>query len=167
MNYFIIGQTKTFMKKIVILLPLLLFLNCGPEAKMYLRTYIVENDTQVKIQLNFYRKFDGVLLKEIKLDPNTRYKGEQIEVSQPLTNDPNMLYPSIALSSDSLIIIFNNQKMKTDVVYDIEDGIFYSEPIERNIFRHGSYKNIGGDNFLFSITQQDLENATSCDGDCL
>ncbi|TVZ25916.1 hypothetical protein JM83_0857 [Gillisia sp. Hel_I_86] len=154
------------MKKTIFLLPLLFFLNCGPEAKMYKRTYIIENDTQQELKIKFYYKFDGSLSNELKLTPRSSYNGEQFEVGQPLSVDPNAIYPSSSLSSDSLVIIFNNEKKKINVVNDLQDGIFFSDPIERNIFRHGNYEDIGGDQFLYIITQQDYENAMPCDGDC-
>mgnify|MGYP000037857964 CR=1 FL=1 len=42
----------------------------------------------------------------------------------------------------------------------------FSNPTDRNLFRHGSYQELKNEEFQFEITQQDYENAEDCDENC-
>ena len=166
-KYSIITKVKTPMKKIIFVLPLLLIFSCGPEAKMHKRTYVVENSTDMSVEIYFYERFESRLKQNIVLGPDQEMAGVELEFDQPFINDPNEFWPNLSLySSDSVVIIFNNERKKTDVLFKSAEGISFSEPIERNVFRHGNYEDISGENFLFSITKQDFESATPCNADC-
>ncbi|WP_161805034.1 hypothetical protein [Lacinutrix mariniflava] len=42
----------------------------------------------------------------------------------------------------------------------------YSEPNNRNIYRYGSYNYIGNDQFLYTFSKEDYNNAEDCNGGC-
>jgi hypothetical protein len=101
----------------------------------------------------------------INLERNESLAGKRFEFSRPVSTDPNYTGPQNSFLSDSVVIIFNDQrKLSTFLISDVA-GTF-SEPKFRNIFRHGNYEAIGNDKFLFKITEEDYENAIPCDGDC-
>lgn len=140
-------------------------MNCGPEAPIINRTYFVENNSNVPVELVFYERFTNELKGSKLLFEGERYKGESIEFHKPHSVYPENDYPSISFESDSIILIFQNE-MKTSYVNAFSDSLFFSPPVNRNIFRQGNYEELGGYQFLYTITQEDYENATPCDEDC-
>lgn len=165
MNYLQIGQTKNhrIMKNLILLLLAVILTNCVTESRMYLREYSLKNESNQVIKLKFYFKYDNQLVyDEIILNNTEVFNGGVLETDQPHSNDIN--YPiNHFRSSDSLIVIYNNLKKST---FSIGFNGNLSTPIDRNPFRHGNYNDIGNDNFQFTITEEDYNNAIDCGGNC-
>jgi hypothetical protein len=87
-----------------------------------------------------------------------------IEQTSPFnqTSDEDIL--SAVFGADSLSMIFDNTKVATQVFFTSSE--MFSEPVNRNVFLNTNYEAIGGERFLFKITEVDYENATPCNGDC-
>ncbi|VAW14381.1 hypothetical protein MNBD_BACTEROID03-709 [hydrothermal vent metagenome] len=133
------------------------------EVEMNRRDYIIENETEVNLSVKFYNKVNGTINNQTSKDLN---KGEQLSKKIELTIEFDISedYPSLAYGSDSVRIVFNNEKFLTSKYNSI--NMVFSEPIGRNIFRHSNYENLGNERYLFKITQQDYENAEDCNGNC-
>ena len=133
------------------------------EVEMNRRDYIIENETEVNLSVKFYNKANGTLNNQTSKDLS---KGEQLSEKIELTIEFDISedYPSLAYSSDSVRIVFNNEKFLTSKYNSI--NMVFSEPIGRNMFRHSNYENLGNERYLFKVTQQDYENAEDCNGNC-
>lgn len=143
----------------------IIFLSCVKESRMYSRQYSLKNETNQNIKLKFYFKYNEQLVygEIIKLNDTEVFNGGFLETDQPHSNDVD--YPiNTFKASDSVVIIFNNEKRNIMFLQN-GDNIF-STPIDRNVFRHGNYVNMGGNNFQFTITEEDYNNAEDCNGDC-
>jgi len=128
--------------------------------------FTIINSTNVPIHLFFINpEFDFVVSDEL-LNPNDSYEGFMVESSVGgIFDDPEFFVNSFP--GDSIRIIFNNERIISyHIIYDDEDSFFYSQPINRNIFRVGNYEDLGDEDFLYTITQEDFDNATPCDGPC-
>ncbi len=154
------------MKKILLLIPLFTLFNCGPEAEKFERQYLIENNSNKNIRINFYLMFEPVnSYSDIDLNQGEILNGTRFEFSRPVSKKPDYTGPRLSFKSDSAVVIFDNQrKLSTYLISDMEAT--FSEPKSRNIFRHGNYEALGNDQFLFKITEEDYENATPCNGDC-
>lgn len=154
------------MRKILLLIPFFLFYNCGPEAEKFGRNYSIKNTTNQLVELDFYSlSTQQTDFTNIKLERNESLSGRRFEFSRPVSTDPDYTGPQNSFLSDSLVIIFGNQKKISTSLISDREGTF-SEPKSRNVFRHGNYEATGNEMFLFKITQEDFENAIPCDGDC-
>ena len=152
------------MKNVIIMsLIILSFFSCVKESRMFQRQYLLFNGTQNTVKINTYRaSYPNQIIDVLVLNENQIYEGERVEVER-LSNDSEGIGPSINFKGDSLIVIFNNER-KSVVQIDFFGN--FSEPTGRNIFRHGSYVNIGNDQFQFTFTEEDYENAEDCGGPC-
>ncbi|NJB37803.1 hypothetical protein [Croceivirga sp. JEA036] len=155
------------MKYIVYLL-LLILASCGPEAEMFQRQYVIENGTGVPVELQFYR--DGSLslgFETILLQNQERIAGLELDRSggpwTDLSSEQLLDRPSASFESDSVRLIFNNEKI---ITYKITYIPLTFSPTERNLLRDTDYTSIGGDKFLFTINESDFENAEDCNGNC-
>ena len=151
------------MGKFVIILFLLFVLGCGPEAERNERTFIIENTTNVSLNLKFFTILtDGA--RVIKLSNSGDTVLETAIQTAPFRNDDTVSYISGAFSADSIVVIFNNNS-KLTYTYSAFDNL-YSSPVERNIFRPTNYESIGNGNFLYKITQADFERSEPCEDNC-
>ncbi len=142
---------------------LLLVLSCGPEAKRTETTYILSSELDIPVTLQITSNFSesiSVTLNEFEV-----YRGNTRELTSPDRSEDSFA-PSQSLEANTLTIIFSNERSSFFEIDLSNDPVFFSEPINRNPFRHGSYENIGNDEFLYTITQEDFENAMPCDGPC-
>jgi hypothetical protein len=152
------------MKNLILILLTIALSSCGPESRMYPRQYSLKNESNENIKLKFYFKYNNQLVygEVITLNNTEIFNGGILETDQPHSNDVN--YPINAFkSSDSLIVIYNNQKKST---FSIDFNGNLSTPIDRNPFRHGNYTDIGNDTFQFIFTEDDYNNAIDCVGNC-
>jgi len=138
-------------------------LGCGPEAERNERTYIIENSTNVSLNLKFFTVLtDGARVIELS------NRGDNVSESTIQTasfrDDDTISYISGAFSADSIVVIFNNNS-KLTYTYSATDNI-YSSPVERNVFRPSNYQSIGNGNFLYKITEEDVERSEPCDDNC-
>jgi hypothetical protein len=153
------------MKKILIIsTTIILFSNCVTESKMYPRQYSIKNESSQNVKLKFYLTFTNVeLIDEVAIFNNESFKSELIEFSKPHSVDENYLINTAFKGSDSLVIIYDNSKRS---IYSVDFYGNFSEPIDRNLFRFGNYEDLGNDEFQFTITQEDYNNAEDCNGNC-
>lgn len=167
MNSLPTGKTKlNIMRKIILLIPFFVFYNCGPEANMFKRTYIIENSLDRTVELKFYNRRTGELNGRTSktLNGSQNQLQESIEQTSPFNQTSDKLVLFTTYGADSLRIIFDNTKVATQVFYTSSET--FSEPMSRNAFLNSNYEAIGNDTFLFKITQEDYQNATPCEGDC-
>jgi hypothetical protein len=162
------------MKKLVILFiaitPIFLT-SCGPEAEMWQRTYQIKNESGYDIEIRFYENFSNQNFEDIVVLNGQFFRGDKIEGSNfDALNDTESIRPRQSFSSFSIIIIYENERRTESSRIDSDsDDIsdFFSEPINRNLLRDGNYTHIGNDIYEFILTEEDYNNATPCEGDCL
>ena len=154
------------MKKVIIILLAIIVSSCGvTELKMYQRQYSLKNESGQIVKLKFYNQFNSELVytSDISIVDNDVFNGDLVEFSQPISVDENYYVNTTYRGSDSIVIIFNNARKS---VYTINVNGSYSTPINRNIFRHGNYESLGNDEFQFTFTSEDYENAEDCGENC-
>ncbi len=143
------------MKKIILITIISIFLFGCPTESYNDRSYIIENESNHSLLIKFYK--EGNLLDYITTtlsENGEQYTGHiTYENATYLFNFPLGAYDS----SDSIVIDFDNLKRKIYTI-DIQNETF-SSPINRNIFKHENYEDIGNDRFLFKITEEDYINA--------
>ena len=144
--------------------------SCGvTEADEFNRQYQITNTSDYHLTLIFFNTFSNTSF-EVQLLEEEIYNGDLLTYrsGNPQLSTTNSFYPSSAYEmSDSLLIIFDNAK-KLGVYYTLTSSTeaLFSNPLERNLFRHGSYENNGNDSFNFKITNDDYGNAEDCEGNC-
>jgi hypothetical protein len=132
------------------------------EIEMIDRDYIIENDTDFLVNIKFYGRIDGQLSIKSKTLEN---RGGQLSARLRQSDFDNSGYnTSSAFQGDSVRVTINNSKFYTNVFNTI--NYIFSEPLNRNLFIHSNYENLGNERYLFKITQQDYENAEDCNGNC-
>ena len=139
-------------------------MNCVTEPRVYNRQYSIKNISGTQVKLKFYRVSSNELISEVILSSSQVYNGENLETDQPPSNYPDSFEPVTSYPSSFIEIIYNSERKKAYRWND--NGVLFSEPINRNPFRHGNYENIGGDHFQYTITQEDYNNAEDCNGNC-
>jgi hypothetical protein len=167
MNFLIIGNKMKHMKTLLAISAsiFLSVLGCTDnEVEMKRRDYTIQNNTDFSVKIEFYNVSDGTLNNQTSdiLNNNGSQLANKVEQDQPFTNSEDV--PIFAHVSDSVRIIFNNEKFYINTFNTFSDT--FSEPINRNIFRHSNYENLGNERYLFKITQEDYENAEDCNGNC-
>lgn len=142
--------------------------SCGPETMMFKRTYSIKNESDTQVTLNFYRA-NGDQVESKILNNNQVFVGFEVET----TNENSFLDPESSVLSSSysgsikLDVIYNNSFISTkEILDDKNGGTSFSLPLDRNVFRNGNYIPTGNEVYQFTITQQDFDNATPCDGPC-
>lgn len=143
----------------------LVFTSCGPEAVKFKRSFVIKNGLETAIKVNFLLNED--LVDSSLLSSNQRIVGNEFESTVRPEDIPNNSGPSTSFNAIIIEVIYNNERKSVSTFSDIDNGLgFFSEPVERNLLRTGNYESIGNDEYLFTITQQDFDNATPCDGPC-
>ena len=162
----LIRKTEIMKPIILILISLILtILGCTNEVEINNREYIIENATNYNIDIRFYDRVSGDLnsQKSTMLKANEELLSNRIEINSNSKNSEE--YPSLAFGSDSVKVILNNTKTFTNV-FNIIDGTF-SDPINRNLFKHSNYESLGNETYVFKITEQDYQNAENYNTDCI
>jgi hypothetical protein len=145
------------MKKIIFILIASIFLfGCPSDSDFYTRYYSIENNSNHSLSIRFY--INNVLIEHLSTtfsNNGERYTGQSSygDIGIDVFSFPSSAYDS----SDSIVIDFDNLKRQIYTIDFINQT--FSEPIERNIFRHENYEEIGNDRFLFKITEDDYNNA--------
>lgn len=129
--------------------------------------FAINNSTNFNIRLKFFNEGSDFGNFTSTLNPNESYQGATVESSiGGIFDDPEKSVVG-SLISDSIIIIFNDEKLTSYTLFDNGTSTpIYSDPINRNIFRSGNYEEVSEENFIYTITQEDYNNATPCDGPC-
>lgn len=146
-----------------------LLLGCVTEALEIDRQYQISNMTQFDVRIKFFDSFNGSTY-EIELKSNEVYKGDVLTYrsGNVQLDDKDSFYPASAYrDSDSLVVFFDESKyaIRSFTLTSPTEAMF-SDPEERNPFRHGSYRKLKNEEFLFEITKEDYDLATACDGSC-
>ena len=155
------------MKKITVIIVLIFTISCVKEMDKYSIQYIIKNETSTPLKLNFYLSSNNQLIDVFTINVNETIKGNLTERG----TTPQIKYPKNSLaitelsSGDSLVTIFNNEK-KIIMYTSPTSPNGFSEPLNRNLFRHGNYEYLGNDQFQFTFTEEDYENAEDCGGPC-
>ncbi len=139
---------------ILILVSIFLY-GCPSDDNYNDRYYTMENQSNHSLLIKFYNK--GNLLDFITT--NLSENGDQYKGSFTYDNLSDKFgLPSRAYrSTDSIVIDFDNIKRQ---IYTIDFlNRTFSEPINRNVYRHENYEDLGKDRFLFKITEEDYNNA--------
>ncbi len=130
-------------------------------------TFTLLNDSNKEVIVKFYNSNIDSDALTIDINADQSYTGFTVESSNGnLFEDPDMSVGS-GFAGDSIVIIFDNERFSNySILFSGNQQISFSEPILRNPFRVGNYEEIGDQEFLYSITQEDYNNATPCDGPC-
>jgi len=158
------------MKHLIYFIIIVVLNSCGPEAEMFQRQYVIENNSSVPIELQFYQNGELTFRFGItQLENTERFEGLILDRSggpwSELSTEQLSNAPSNSFESDSIRIIYDSNKLSVFTERSSVNGIVFI-PIDRNILRDSDYSDIGGDKFLFTINQSDFENATDCNGNC-
>lgn len=158
-------------KKLIALLLLLLLVSCPAELPIWERTYQMKNNSGYELVIRLYENFSNVNFEDIIVLNDQFYRGDIIEGRNfDALDDVESIRPGQSYSSFKIIVFYDNErKMEYSLVDTDEDGITdsFSDPLNRNLLRAGTYMSIGNDVYEFVLTEEDYYNATPCDGDCL
>lgn len=149
-----------------LLLFALMFIGCVTEADMFDRRYSVSNESGVAVELRFYRISDNKLINEVELQNHSQFNFRKLVLRIPISKDPDYIGPNTASGSDSLVIIYDAKKKGNVWVDMFSPEPIFSEPKNRNVFRHGSYQHTAGDEYVFTLTEEDYAKAADCMGSC-
>ena len=146
---------------------ILILNSCGPEAEMFQRQYVIENNSKVPVEIQFYKDGELGRFAIAQLQNGGLFEGQVLERSGGPWSELNLEEladrPSASFEADSVRVLFNNQKIR---IYQISFVPLSFSPSNRNILRDADYSAIGGDRFLFTIIESDFENAEDCNGTC-
>jgi hypothetical protein len=160
-------------KKInIILFTFLMFIliNCVKETPMVDQIYQIRNSSGQEILIRGFRNFDDTSdFDDTLMEAEEILLGDEISVSElsESFNNPNNGLPTSSFNYSTVIVVFSGERQKTHSYQFTNDEYIFSDPTERNLLRGGNYVNIGNDIYEFIITQEDYDNATPCNGDCL
>ena len=134
------------------------------EVEMSRRDYTIKNNTDLTADITFYDRISGkiILQSSKKLNPSDQLSEKVEQTSNFDDSDSNEIFN--AYLGDSVRIVFSQVKYLSYTFHPYNNE--FSEPINRNIFRHSNYEDLGNERYLFKITQQDYENAEDCNGNC-
>ena len=146
------------MRTILLISLSLILQNCGTDKiDRVNRVYRIENGTQREITMKFYAFGIFQQTKHII--------GEGLIHEGTATNDAGAgIGPHGAINADSLVVIFDNQKMQR--FYYGNSGLVINPPEGRNIYDDEEYEIINNELYHFVFTEQDYENAEDCGGNC-
>lgn len=156
--------------KIFPLLAFFLLLSCPSESPMWERTYLVKNNSGHDITLRAFKNYTGIgSFEDITILNGDIFIGDATSGSNfDYINDPNNLQPTSSFDFIRFILVYDNEKITLNSVdFDDNNNPIFSNPIYRNLLRGGNYTDIGNGIYEFVLTEEDYNNATPCDGDCL
>ncbi len=164
MNFLEIGK----MKNLILFFCVALFLcSCVVDEELSGITYAVANESGLDVEIIFRGQVSGEFVESVEivngnfLDLGTTQTRNESLITDPNSDLPNQVYPTTLAK-----LIFNNER---EIEYSriTVDGVnVFSEPSSRNIYKQGNYNEVQDNNFVFTITQEDYNNATPCDGPC-
>lgn len=151
------------MKRFIYCIVLFALTGCVTEGTPRIeREYALENNSNFDIKINFYQTDGTTFVESLILLVNQQSNFVEIEGSSQFLNGENSSLAS--WPSGNAEIIFNNESILTIITSD--ESQEFSQPIDRNIFRLGNYESIGNNQFVFSLTDEDYNNSTPCNGPC-
>lgn len=144
-------------------------LSCVTESDEIDRQYQIENVSGFDVTITFFDTFTDESF-EVTINNGQVYNGDLLTYTSgnPQLNKSESFFPSEAYKkSDSLEIVFNNEKYITAfITFMTPTEATFSEPKERNLFRHGSYRKQDNEFFIFTISEEDYQAAQPCNGVC-
>ncbi|WP_299128259.1 hypothetical protein [uncultured Winogradskyella sp.] len=154
----------------ILLLAFFALMSCPSESEMWERTYQVRNDTVYVVTIRAFESFEGIgFFEDVSLSNNEIYAGNKAFGSNfSILNDSNNVIPASSFGRSRFIVVFDDERFMIHSLNLDENGnTVFSEPINRNLLRGGSYTHIGNDFFEFVLTEEDYNNAIPCNGNCL
>lgn len=126
---------------------------CGcTDSSTTTRKYNIVNETTHTVELRFYEfPFQG----EVKFVLAAELDGEGLVIERKLktyAQDTNS--PIEAFKADSIALVFNSERV---------EGHTFNNPINDSML--DDYERNGGQ-FTYTITEENYNNATPCDGPC-
>lgn len=145
---------KLYILGLLIFLVLIPFTSCT-NSGTYEGRYIIENQTDKRVELRFYSHRDGPNAT-LALTRNSDGPGVLYDESKKLYSPLDRETPEIVYGADSIVILFDNQHVQTH---------FGFIPIYNSLTFFGDYKSEGNIK-RYVITNQNFEEAIPCDGTC-
>ncbi|MCL5245181.1 hypothetical protein M4I21_05130 [Cellulophaga sp. 20_2_10] len=155
-------NTRNYFKLSLIISMLILIVSCDRNNdNKFTRNYILENGTEHKIELRFYKL--GVQIFDFENQNVLNDTGAVF--SQSVIEDS--FAPAEASGAfqgaDSLIIVFNNTR-KSKIIWDGDNTTL--EGISKNLFSDEVYIIENNENYRYVFIEQDYNNAIDCNGNC-
>jgi hypothetical protein len=129
---------------------------CGcTDSSTTTRKYSIVNETTHTVELRFYKA--SIATQERNFVFKVDIEGEGLILERTLkTYPPDTNGPTDVYEADSVAVIFNMERI---------EGHVFIEPISGSIMNLGDYERNGGQ-FTYTITEENYNNATPCDGPC-
>jgi hypothetical protein len=143
-------------KKILFTVLMMLLFGC-PDIQTFSTRYMIVNETDHQVQLRFYKAI--ITTEERSFEFKVEIEGEGLILERILDTDAlTGNGPTVAYESDSVAVIFNNERI---------EGHILTVPVSGSIMNISGYQsNEAGNDYLYTITNTNYNNATPCDGPC-
>jgi hypothetical protein len=131
---------------------------CGcTDSSTTTRKYSIVNETTHTVELRFYKA--SIATQERNFVFKVDIEGEGLVLERTLkTYPPDTNGPIDAYKADSVAVIFNKERV---------EGHILTEPEFRSIMNISGYQsNEEGNDYIYTITETNFNNATPCDGTC-
>ena len=125
-------------------------LSCDRQNERIKRKYVLENGTDKELKMDFYSNGFYEDTHDI-IGPGI--------VTEGIADDGgmnNFLNPLSAYRTDSVIVIYDNEKQQ---IYYWDDGYKAIPPTSRNILSNDLYTIENNELYRFTFTEEDYENA--------
>ena len=123
----------------------------------YYSSYSIVNETKHNIELRFYKAILAGQERNFVFKVDIEGKGLIIKRTLK-TYALDIDSPIEAFKADSVAVIFNDEKI---------EGHILTKPKFVSIMNISGYEsNEAGDDYIYSITEANFNNAASCDGPC-
>lgn len=159
MNFLTIGvMIKSSLINVLIIFCFLFLCSCwNTESEMFRRTYVLNNESEIEVKLNFYSynfEIDGYDITSYNLITN-----QQVE---RFTENSSGSFGNYSIGNsfggDSCIIVFGQQDKYLIHVIREDQSL---NPSFKNLFNQDGYI-LMEDKFNFFLTEEDYNNATPC-----
>ena len=132
---------------------LVFFLFGCPDMGTYYSSYSIVNETKHNIELRFYKAI--IATEERSFVFKVEIEGEGLIIERTLkTYALDIDSPIEAFKADSVAVIFNKERVEGHKLF-VPDGNSILFDYERN-----------GNQYTYTITEENYKNATPCDGPC-
>jgi hypothetical protein len=152
----VIGYVIDGLKSMMLVVFVIFLLACI-DTLTFTARYRIANGTGHAVELRFYKAIlaDQERNFVFKVD----IEGEGLVLERTLkTYPPDTNGPIDAYKADSVAVIFNKERV---------EGHILTEPEFRSIMNISGYQsNEEGNDYIYTITETNFNNATPCDGTC-
>lgn len=167
MNFLLIGiknllkmNTRKYFKLSLITGMLILIVSCDRnDDNKFIRSYILENSTNHKIELKFFNRGERYFIGDNILNENRTI------FSRKSSDQMARVASAIAAyqGPDSLVIIFDNNR-KGKITWNGDNTTL--EGINKNLFSDEVYTIENNENYRYVFIEEDYNNAIDCNGNC-